>query len=1212
MTDSAETEIFHPIRILARPDGELTTVFHSLVVCSIDKASGMVDIVAKHPPYRKNIETVEDGIRAIIMDHVAETPDFKDNDSTCTFVLTNHDGRLYVYASISKCKVVAAVCSLPLFSFCRRVFEKVGEESLESMLPIVYTLCEMPLFPMPNLRYDFQFQTGTLNMQFDALDSIRDQEVHALVVSAMSPQMIVRAWEALIVERRILVTSSYPALLLPCCELVRKLIHPLPFMGAFIPELPASGVEAVEAPGTFIIGVETNTLRKSSVDLNGIVILDLDRRQVIFTPSPDDDPYYAAPPAIINSLLQNINSIMNEPATRWYNRSIHTNDNNHPFLNGGTSVVLNNICRLFVKLNVSILSAQFCRTKAFYRSSVNKDDSSGFYTVLGTTYRAESSIPIGYSDQFGYKVGCVQLWKANENKEDTIHHTIPCWMEMNDFALSVYEQADDLPLLFIPIVEFDAVESCALEPEGHVFQLSLKNSLVFRFTAADPESRQAWLTAIEQKINLAQQNTEKKVFSVTTAERQQALDFPLPIDKSLLGATAPAGSATPFANNSNNNNNNNGEGFFGNRFPTANIGLQPVADFVPPAMAQHYHDFRHLIQSTQMVLSLYSLTECAAFDSVFPERSDSLAQYVTKEHSFEMKISKYLGTLHRAVDVVDKITKATDDGGDEFNLEYRQSILGSNNDDEAAFADARLTQSLYADKSLLSTASISAKPQQSTDRPTFLQRFFSRRRSDESSKEDQRQELEREVEQRNQQFLLERIQDTKTMYNRCLAELSYLIVEDRIQFLRELHDATTSQNPPWIELPVSEIGQEVLTHIQSKLSRGVATAATPTPTANPTASAANTPDPRQRYSTNLTWDLHARLYEGLSANHIALIRRKAFVDENGPASAGMTRHNSRKFPLGSVSSSFMDNGTSTAAPTTVANALASLSVKDTLLSDGELTPTSESEKVPGSSSSKDIENSMNLSSVSEDDDVYVDVEATDILANDQATNYNDYLNQLQHLVKLEVEKYLKCLLDSTAPPTKSTNEPRHDSTSSATEETTVGSPPTGASEKSVSFVVDAPLDGREHSSTASSTTGHVYAATASSAVRPIVHSLHGYCLQNLDCYEEALADYSVYSLIDPTRTTFCLLQLFLNEAEHESFARTFSEPAFIARANKIGGKVLGLHAYRLILELIHAELKKQVVAKKNIYWNSPKLSLGDFRVYPRTESALRNQENLMA
>ncbi len=131
-------------------------------------------------------------------------------------------------------------------------------------------------------------------------------------------------------------------------------------------------------------------------------------------------------------------------------------------------------------------------------------------------------------------------------------------------------------------------------------------------------------------------------------------------------------------------------------------------------------------------------------------------------------------------------------------------------------------------------------------------------------------------------------------------------------------------------------------------------------------------------------------------------------------------------------------------------------------------------------------------------------------------------------------------------------------------------------------------------------------------VRPILRSLHGYCLQNLGCYEDALAEYSEYNLIDPTRVTFCLLQLFLDEAERDSFTKTFNEPAFIAKAYRIGGKVLGLHAYRLILELIHTELKRQVIAKKNVYWNSPKVSLGDFRVYPRTESALRNQEYMMA
>jgi hypothetical protein len=1141
-------EIFHPIRLLARPDGELTTVFHSVVLCSIDRHTGLVDVVAKHPPFRKNIETVEDGIRAIIMDHVAENPDFKDVDSSCTFVLTNHDGRLYVYASISKARVVAVVCSLPLFSFCRKVLERISEEAFEVMLPIVYTMCEMPVFPMPNLKYNFQFNGGTIDMHFDALESIRDSEVQALVLSVMSPQMIVRAWEALIVERRILVTSSFPSLLLPCCELVRKLISPLPFMGAFIPELPASGVEAIEAPGTFIIGVEANTLRKSSVDMNGIVILDLDRRQVIFTPSSDDDPYYAAPPAIITSLLQNINSIIHEPAAAWFNRPIQVGDSYHPFLQGGSSTILSNVSRLFVKLNVSILSAQFCRIKAFYRSLVNKDDTSGFYAVLGTNYRSDGSIPIGYSDQFGYKVGCVQLWKSNENKEDTIHHTIPCWMEMNDFSLSVYEQADDLPLLFLPIVEFDAIESCALEPDGHVFQLSLKNALVFRFTAADPESRQLWLTAIEQKINLALQATEKKVFSVTTAEKQQSMDFPLPVDKGTL-PSGQSGNATPFA----------GGGENVARFTTANIGIQPLPEFVPTSMAQHYHDFRHLIQSTQMVLSLYSLTECAAFDSVFPGRSDSLAQYVSKEHSFEAKMTKYLGALHRAADIVEKITKSVQQPTDEIP-EFPWD--GDEGDVDSAFSDSRMTQSVFADHSPSVTIDKqSVKQPTASDRPTFLQRFFSRKRQDDSVKEDQRlEELERENEQRNQQILMEHMQETKTMYNRCLAELSYLIVDDRIQFMKNLNDSFSASSPPGIMLPITSIGSDVLTHLQSKIGRNLPSSTTFT---------AHTPDPRPKSGGSLTWDSHARLYEGLASNHILLVRRKGNYEDNSGNGHSFSRGSSRR--TNEVAKEL---------------SLTSLSVKEVTLSEGEMTPTCESDKLAGMISHKDIE-SMNLSAGSDDDDVYVDVEATDILANDQATNYNEYLNQVQQLVKIEVEKYLKTLLEDMEDVPVDVRVQSSDSS-------------VDISHNAVAF-----LESPANSSTRGPT-------PTKCVLRPILRSLHGYCLQNLDCYEDALTEYAEYNLIDPTRVTYCLLQVFLSEAEHDNFVNTFSEPAFIARAYRLGGKVLALHAYRLILELIHAELKKQVVAKKTIYWNSPKISLGDFRVYPRTESALRNQEYMMA
>lgn len=1149
-------EKLHPIRLLARPDGELTTVVHSVLLCTIDKTTAAVEVVSKHPQFRKNIEVVEDGIKGLLLEQILEDGELREVDSTCNFVLTNHDGRLYVYASISKNRIIAVVCSLPLFSFCRNLLERIGEESLEVMTPTVYALCELPLFPLPNTAYDFAFSDGKSLLSFDDVELVKDFELHALVLGALTPIMMIRAWEALIVERRILVASSYSALLLPCCEFIRRLISPLPFMGAYIPQLPASGVEAIEAPGTFIIGVDTNTLRRSSLDLSGIVVLDLDRKTVIFTPSTEDDPYYAAPPVIINNLLHGVNTLLNGPSAKWYNRSIQSSDLRHPYLDGGVSTILSTISRLFIKLNVSMLSAQFCRTKAFYRSQITKDVCSNFFTVLGTVPRTDSSIPIGYSEQYGYKVGCVHLWKASEENVDTIHHTIPCWIEMNDFAMSVYEQADDLPLLFFPIAEFDAVESCALEPDGHVFQLSLKNAQVFRFTAAVPDSRQQWLTAIEEKINLAS-SSEKKVYSMTTAERQQALDYPV---------------VTPSTSNPGDSN----------RFNAANIGLPPMPDFVHSSTAQHYHDFRHLVQSTQMVLSLYSFTECAVFDSVFPERSDSLAQYLSKEHSFETKMTRYLGTLHQAIDVVEKIQKSQELGmNDECSNEDlaplsstgAPSIVcadGETSRDEIAFSDARMTQSLFSG----STAVPSYKSGGSSDRsstvdgngssrPNFLQRFFSsKKRSEDFSKEDNaRSGSEKESEQRNQQVLMDHIQSVRTMYNRCLAELSYAIVDDRIRTLKEFSDGEKNLT---VSYPLTQLATLILGQVQAKTGRQVS-ATTP---ASSVASTVASPDVKVRQG--LAVDIHQRIFEGLSGSHLFSKKRGGVSPLNDESGAnGLPRHSSKRYMSAQLALLASTGEFDEAQLESPAMKLPRPSSIHMTTSEG-VSPSGDGSLDNKPLSTEDIEASINLSVASDDDDVYVDVEPTDILATDQSSTYTEYLNVVHQEAKLVIMQHLKLLTQASQQ-----NEDEAE--------------PNAAAKRS------------SNNNTGSSKSN-------GSSVTSIYQTLYGYCLQNLNLFEEALVEYSASNLIDPTRSTFCLLQVFLAQAEREDFAATFSELAFIHRAYKMGGRVLGLHAYRLILELIHSELKKQIVLKKNVYWNSPGLSVGDFRVYPRTESALRNQE----
>jgi hypothetical protein len=761
-------EILHPIRLLARPDGELNTLIHSVFTGTFDTNTLSLEFNSKHPLFRKNIETVEDGLRGLLSDQLSNK--VNQDEFTFSFVMTNHDGRLYVFNAVSNYKTISIVTSLPISYLCRNLFAMIGEEPTELILPTIYALCELPILPMTKIKYNFLLSNNQCNLNFDELEQPEDFEKSSIILQCLTPYMMARSWEALMVERRVLVTSSHPQLLLPICEFLRKLISPLPFMGVYIPELPGSQVEAIDAPGTFVIGVDTILLKRAAMDLNGIVVLDIDRKRIVYTPTIEEDPYYAAPPVIISNILNQIDNVVYHPIVNRLCRPIQTAEEQSQCLLGDHDLnkILTDIQRIFVRINVCMLSAQFCRTKAFYRLPIQKNEVSNFHNVLGVIPRTESAAgSIGYSEQYGYKVGCVQLWKALDMDQDTIHHTIPCWMEMNAYALSVYEQADDLPLIFIPIAEFDAVESVALEPDGHVFQLSLKNTSIFRFTAADTESRQMWLLAIEEKIN--SNASERKMFSLSSADKLQAQDYPYPLDTNEM------------------------------RFNSSTLGITPMPDFVHSTTAQHYHDFRHLVQSTQMVLSLYFSTECTQFETVFDDRNDSLMNYVGGYHSYEIKLSRFTGTLIRAVDIVDKINASIhaipDDDNDTTNHSSNITTTesGKSSPQPSSSIDQRsgsvimptMSGSFSSSSNSISKSSDgSAKSTTDTTnvRPSFLQRFFSSSKRNNSkllSVDDPnaRRLDEAEIEERNTSALLERVRDVKGIYNRCLAELAAFIGE---------------------------------------------------------------------------------------------------------------------------------------------------------------------------------------------------------------------------------------------------------------------------------------------------------------------------------------------------------------------------------------------------------------------------------------------------
>lgn len=675
-------DLLHPIRLMARTDAELTTVLHSIFLFHFSSESLRWVLDCRHPQQRKNLEAIEDGLKGLLFESITSN----EREKAHSFVLTNHDGRLYAFAVQQEDRIVALVTTLPLFSFCRSLLDELQVVDVEVILPTIYAFCEMPIFPAPFLRYTFSFtrdsgvtttiENGScrqvhdndnndddddhhrhvscsdpdqsvhcLEISFSTLEHVNDLDVDFVVHMILTPLMIVKAWEALVVERRILVVTMNTSLLLPCCEFLRRLAAPMPFAGTFIPELPLSGYEAVEAPGNFLIGAHTNALRESNKDLTGVVIIDLDKQVVNSVNSTTDDPYYCAPPFLIAKLVESVTGIIHEGVFSWYSR---TSNDGRPapqvtdLMHKRTAAILS----LFLEVNTMILSSQFCSIHAFFRSAACPSTRvRGCFPGLSVLKDQISRSSPGFYQMDSICMGCVQRWRESDiDHRDTFHFTVPSWIEMDRRAFVVYELADDLPIIIVRIEEIEAVLASSLEPEGHVFEVLLRNQHYYRFTTAEKESKQMWMVAIEERMRVHDPNCINTSI-VTGSEVTSTVGSPLPddgthrnspptSDKSIAAIQDPA------LNGSN------------------PLNLSHYTDLLDVETCKRYFDFRDIFRSTQLVINLYNATECDRFGSLFANpRGEGLFHFLSPSHSYEASMSYHIGKMGRTVDILSQMQR---------------------------------------------------------------------------------------------------------------------------------------------------------------------------------------------------------------------------------------------------------------------------------------------------------------------------------------------------------------------------------------------------------------------------------------------------------------------------------------------------------------------------------------------------------------------------
>ena len=189
------------------------------------------------------MDTIESGLELFVTDALSKS---EDEESFGNFVITTSDGtRFFAYFKGFKDKIFVCTSRFPLLSFSRNLLELISFENSNLIESIFLCLCETPIYPAYRLTYQIQLTNGTANIDFSNIEQVDDTDSNFIVLSLFTPLILVTAWEAIILERKVLVVCSVSSVLGACCEFLRRISLPLVTVNTFVPVLPKQLINAV-------------------------------------------------------------------------------------------------------------------------------------------------------------------------------------------------------------------------------------------------------------------------------------------------------------------------------------------------------------------------------------------------------------------------------------------------------------------------------------------------------------------------------------------------------------------------------------------------------------------------------------------------------------------------------------------------------------------------------------------------------------------------------------------------------------------------------------------------------------------------------------------------------------------------------------------------------------------------------------------------------
>ena len=527
----------HPLRLHTLSNSAISTIFHSFFFIETTGESGDLKSLSRIPQNKAQIENIEAGLTGYLSEIISNS---LDTEKFGYFVITGTDGNIFnAFWRGYKTKIFIGVSDFFIPSFARNIFDDLGLQKYNTLYSTLLKLCELPLVSMCGFAYRYKIATTFSEISFSSIEHVQDIDLSEIILRLFTPYMLTIAWEALILEKKVLVVSSNTPLVAYSCEFLRRIVSPLTVV-TFSSLLPKETLQAIEAPFPYLVGGCTDNIRENDIDLTETVVIDLDTRNVITPYTKDGALESYAPLKLRKLILERLNMIMMSPMASHIGRcSTHSSTRHNSYPSSTTSsaphtsliepnTVLNHIILYFTKINLSLLTARACSgddVPQFFRRTNAIPDCHLMYpevipllspplgqrnstsSIQQGTGEAHHTHPeptsrgfITHGNYGSFACGMMQILKERYTNDKKISFET-CWIEMDNVTFAVYDHVDDLPFVYFSLNDIRSVSPLPLEPEEHVFELILTYGRSYRFVATDPDSRKLWVLFIDKKLH---------------------------------------------------------------------------------------------------------------------------------------------------------------------------------------------------------------------------------------------------------------------------------------------------------------------------------------------------------------------------------------------------------------------------------------------------------------------------------------------------------------------------------------------------------------------------------------------------------------------------------------------------------------------------------------------------------------------------------------